>query len=300
MDRSVDTIHPARSSRGAKGVGPLASPRTSPRQAGPDSRHKLPGIAHDTRNVLATLTLYCDLLEEPGVLTPRYRHYAAELRAIATASAGLVDQMVSLQQEQITQQGDTNPSPRPAECGWIVDLAKAVKGLESLLAGIAGPRISLEIECMPSPGTVRLSPEDLSRVLANLVRNAQEAMPAGGRIRITVQQSGGRSFLKTRAHAQPEGLLVCVQDSGPGISAAVLHRIFEPGFSTRVQEVRRDRWSGRGDRGLGLSIVRALIEAAGGSVQVTSAPGCGTRFEILLPLLQTFVTGSPKEPNVKC
>jgi signal transduction histidine kinase len=199
------------------------------------------------------------------------------------------------------QRGDSLP--------YIDDLAVAVRGLAGPLAALAGANIDLDVECLPCPGRVRLSQEELVRILINLTRNAAEAMPMGGRIRITVQLGGGGNFLGRRADSTHlRTALVCVQDSGPGIPGNVVQRLFEAGFSTKKCEMgKRDAsWPRNLQRGLGLSIVRRLAESAGGCVRAISAPGRGARFEVELPLIDRtwanngFIADLPERENVEC
>jgi len=237
-------------------------------------------LAHDARNILAALQLYCDLLEEPGVLTAEHRHYAEELRAVSTMNAHCIEELAALASAS-SSHSDISHGP------GIKNVVAAVHEMNALLTAIAGPCIDLEMECLPCSGSVQLTRQDLKRILINLVRNAVEAMPKGGRIRITVQKDGSASFLQRRtamtAKQSPRTVLLCVHDNGPGISSDKLAHVFNMGFTTRMSTLfhgpRRDL-----RRGLGLSIVRNLVETAGGHMRVLSSPTVGTCFEIELPL----------------
>ena len=239
-----------------------------------DSRLALAGLAHDARNMLAALNLYCDLLADPGVLALQHLHYAEELRLVAQACGRLVESLGAAASG--AQPGSVFSTP-------IDDLGREVTRSCSLLASLAGSGIRLEVECLPCPGHVGLSAEDLTRILVNLVRNACEAMPEGGRIRVAVQRGAGASFLSKREDTsgpQPT-VLVCVQDNGPGIPADVLDRLFEPGFTTKPGS---SGWAAPPRRGFGLGIVRQLAENAGGTARAFSRQGRGTRVELELPL----------------
>ncbi|HLH35138.1 MAG TPA: ATP-binding protein [Alloacidobacterium sp.] len=232
---------------------------------------KNPTLTHDVRNVVAVLRLFCDLLAEPGVLAKGNEHFAGEFRAVASTSSALLEKLAALPAQQ---------RRRPLRDDHIHNLAAAVQRLRGPLSALAGARINLEMECLYCAGRVRLSHESLTRILINLVRNAAEAMPDGGRIRITTQLSDGSSFLDTENTAQT--IVLCVQDSGPGIPPDQLERVFDAGFSTKT---KNSAWTPGTNRGLGLSIVRRLVQAAGGAVRAVSAPGGGTRFEVELPLI---------------
>lgn len=278
----------------------------------------LAGIAHDARNLVTALGLCADLMAEPGVLSPEHGHFATEVRSIAEASGRLVRRLAALAQTQAPRRVDAM-AETPVD-----DLADAVRHLSGLLSAIAGPAIELQIACLPCAGRLALSEESLSRILVNLVRNAADAMPTGGRIRITTQRSGGRSFLWTLANGaalgdagllsedeaahlwdqgedSDAGVLLAVEDDGPGIPEEFLERVFEAGFS--AQQAGR-AWPGTAHHGLGLSIVRTLLEQAGGRVKATPAPTGGVRMEIELPLTDVMVclpsectSGSGKEAD---
>lgn len=255
----------------------------------------LAGIAHDARNLVTAMGLCAELISAPGVLTPKHGHFGAEIRSIAESSAQLVRRLSDLTQK--TAQAQTRFEPE-AE---VTDLSDSVGKMRSLLTAIAGPVMEMQFACLPCGGHLRLSEESLSRILVNLVRNAADAMPTGGHIRITTQQGNGASFLWTvdeeteeqqatdylwddLPHTRTAGsgtVVLTVEDNGPGIPTEFLERVFDAGFTTR-QKGRS--WPESQHRGLGLSIVRELVQAAGGTVRALTSPANGARFEIELPL----------------
>lgn len=251
----------------------------------------LAGIAHDSRNLVTALGLCADLIAEPGVLTPGHEHFANDVRSIADASGYLMRRLTALARTA-TMASQSLPDSAP-----VTDLAQAVRDLTGLLAAVAGPSVGVQIACMPCAGALRLTEENLTRILLNLVRNAADAMPEGGRIRISVQRGGGTSFLWTLPCAAddscadlweeaignnaPPTVVLAVEDEGPGIAPELMEKIFEPGFSTRRQG---QAWPDSLHHGLGLSIVRQLVEQAGGTVRALSSPHRGARLELELPL----------------
>lgn len=257
----------------------------------------LSGLAHDARNLVTALKLCSELIAEPDVLTPPNAHYAADLQSIATASDHLIRRLSSLARTSTLAQ-TSNPTEAPVQ-----DLAASVHELAGLLAAVAGPAVTVQIACLPCSGALRLSEESLTRILLNLVRNAADAMPGGGRIRITAQRSGGENFLwtlppaaddccgdfwdETATSSPSRKVVLAVEDDGPGIPAGLFERVFEPGFSTRRQG---RAWPEAAHHGLGLSIVRQLVEEAGGNIRLVTPPKRGARFELELPL--TNVTPS--------
>lgn len=270
-----------------------------------EGKESFAAIAHDARNVVAALTLFCDLLAQPGVLSEESQHFAGELRAVVSASSALMEQLTALHPTRLfaarLPSYPHHSEKFAAQLPYIDDLANAVQQLKGPIVALAGIKIQLEMECLFAAGRVRLSPESLTRILVNLTRNAAEAMPQGGRIRITVQLGDGGSFLDTALPAR--AVVLCVQDSGPGIPADQLESIFDAGFSTKN---RKTTWPHNAHRGLGLSIVRRLVEAAGGSVRAKSPPGGGARFEVELPLIyfeqpsSGFPADFPERANLEC
>ncbi|MFZ1084306.1 MAG: sensor histidine kinase [Terracidiphilus sp.] len=257
-------------------------------------------VAHDARNMVTALGLYCDLLEEPGVLNPAYQHYGSELRLVATASRRLVEKLVSLDAQaglprvaaSVAHQNGTGQSETglkvasrqgrahrwdlmPAEP--ISDLAAELRVNRNLLAALAGPSIALTLEVEGGAQPVRLTGEDLTRILVNLVKNAAEAMPEGGSIRLGLRE-------RLPAGSTAESLTLTVEDSGPGVPREALDKIFDSGYTTRAHGLISDAGRPAGHRGLGLCITRSILEAAGGSIHVINLVPIGARFEIDLPL----------------
>jgi len=254
--------------------------------------------------VLSALKLYCELLGEPGVLTDGNCHYAQELEAISDTASKLVERLSAPWRagsvrgvvpgawtpgpDTEVSVGEANPIHSAGLSGsfpadGVDDFGRELLEMRPLLAGIAGPRIDLEIATMPCGGRSRLSKEDFTRVMLNLVRNASDAMPQGGRLRITAQYGGGWSFLDPRLIPDecPQTVTITVEDSGPGIPESIREEIFSPGFTTRQAGAS---WPEQPHRGLGLSIVRLLVEAAGGTARACSAARRGARFELELPI----------------
>ncbi|MGC9224049.1 MAG: sensor histidine kinase [Terracidiphilus sp.] len=282
----------------------------------------LSAVAHDARNMVAALGLYCDLLGEPGVFAAGFNHYADELRLVAAASRRLVEKLVALDasaREGIAMPMHTMPvrtsSPdkaaKPAEGGagnpaggiWpvfgrravanaaarerrrrgdlfpalpIANLAAELLANRNLLAALAGPSITLTVEADGGARPVRLTGEDLTRLLVNLVKNAAEAMPRGGRIRI------GLRGPETAGGAAP-CLVLTVEDSGPGIPEEALERVFAAGYTTRPQTGPASGWA-QSHHGLGLTIVRSIVEGAGGRITATNCVQGGACFTIELPV----------------
>jgi signal transduction histidine kinase len=260
-------------------------------------------LAHDARNMVTALELYCDLLEAPGVLAAPFRHYGHELRLVAASSRRLVEKLAALDQDEAPQwdgpartpsampdassaevAATARPAPaRPTDLApaeSIDNLAAELEAKRNLLAALAGPTVALTVAAQGAALPVRLTREDLTRVLVNLVKNATEAMPDGGQIAVNLDE------FHAEFHANPTQsawLVLKVEDSGPGIAPEAMDRIFEPRFTTRSNGGSLGRPSP--NRGLGLSITRAIVEAAGGRIHAANRPQGGARIEIELPVL---------------
>jgi signal transduction histidine kinase len=158
----------------------------------------------------------------------------------------------------------------------IDNLAAELMANRNLLAALAGPSIALTVDCEGCALPVRLTGEDLTRVLVNLVKNAAEAMPGGGKIRMSLRE-------QVQGPEAAPALLLALEDSGPGIPARALDKLFEAGFSTHLASSPGRGWP-VAHRGLGLSISRSIIESAGGRIEARNRPPMGARFEIDLPV----------------
>jgi signal transduction histidine kinase len=298
-------------------------------------------VAHDARNMVTALGLYCDLLEEPGVLTTGFTHYAHELRLVAAASRSLVEKLVTLDTNAFpdgnaqvyfqanaghrTPQGSaaaanaetqawgnaavanfagSGPSPAANAAApedrirrWdllpalpITNLAAELLANRNLLAALAGPSIALTVETDGGAQAVRLTGEDLTRLLVNLVKNAAEAMSKD-------KTPNGRIHIGLRERETAQGAAPClaltVEDNGPGIPGAALDKIFTSGFTSRGKEAGTNGagMSGGGwlqsHRGLGLAIVRSIVEGAGGHIAASNRTPRGAYFTLELPVRKT-------------
>jgi len=322
-------------------------------------------VAHDARNMVTALGLYCDLLEEPGVLAAPFLHYGSELRLVAAASHRLVEKLVALDSGaaggfsqaalRIPAVPATEPAPgdsrddtslgqpglgqpglrqegrgqgrlnlgkpdmgRPDIGGleprrperarrWdampaepIDDLARELEATRSLLAALAGPSITLTVATESGAKAVWLTGEDLTRVLVNLVKNAAEAMPAGGRIQLGLREVAANAGGAGNAAR----LRLTIEDDGPGIPQKALEKVFESGYTTHTKGSSKGANWPAAHRGLGLSITRSVIGAAGGQIHAldrsqldrsqlggsqldrsqSARPQTGACFEIELPI----------------
>jgi len=260
-------------------------------------------LAHDARNMVTALSLYCDLLEEPGVLPEAHRHYGSELRLVAEASRSLVEKLALLDEREEPSRRQSPDSPfqgqsfrdapaterRDAATGpepiphWpiddllIHDFQDEVLASRNVLAAIAGPSIAVTVEADGGALPVGMGSEDLIRVLVNLVKNAAEGMAGAGTIRLAVTE-------RKVGSGEASTVVLAVEDTGPGIPEELLDRIFEPGCTTRAAAPSGAGWASGGRRGLGLAISCGIVEAAGGAIRAGNRAGDGARFVIELPV----------------
>jgi PAS domain S-box-containing protein len=230
------------------------------------------GVAHDFNNLLTVIRSYCDLalLEMPD--GAQGREEIKEIRSAGERAAALSRQILALSRKQAIL-------PR------ALPLGDALGDMESMLRRVTGDSVQLEVRLDDPLGTVHIDPTHLEQVLMNLVINAVDAMPDGGRVVIEAANA-----VVSEADAKPaigikagDHAVIAVRDSGTGIDDETLQRIFDPFFTTKPQ--------GKGT-GLGLSTVYGIVRDAGGHVRVESALGHGTTFRVYLPA--EFPRGLPE------
>jgi signal transduction histidine kinase len=220
------------------------------------------GIAHDFNNLLTAIFGYADLLLEQFTDDDPRRADVYEIRASAERAASLTRQLLAFSRQQMMQ-------PR------VLNLNEVLASLQKLLARFAGEGIVFETRPSGTLWAVRADPGQIEQVLMNLVANARDAMPDGGRLTIETanvlieeEDERTRPGLRTGAYAT-----LAVTDTGGGMSESVRAHIFEPFFTTK------DMGEGTG---LGLATVYGIIKQTGGGVYAESEEGKGTRVVIYL------------------
>lgn len=265
--------------------------------AAPANTFEQPGhLAHDARNCLTVLRVYCDLLRSSGAIRKGYEPWMDELAGAVERGQNLMDSLLDsvaasrpmgLRREDHDADVAPNAEPhRPEQPDLVtarcVDIAAAVRRRLPVLKRMAGEKVRVEVHAPLDVGAVPLSEGDFERILYNLAGNAIEAMPQGGTLRILLNSGRfataiGEALDMHLQHGE-DTVSFCIADSGTGIDPEWLPQIFEAGFSgQRNGEEHPER------HGFGLAIVRELTERAGGDVRVYSQPGCGSLFEVKLP-----------------
>ena len=215
------------------------------------------GVAHDFKNLLTVVMGNAGLIARKPGLPPDVAAKARQIIDAAERGTALVRELLDFGRE---------PSGSPR----VLNLPDEVAAFVPMLQAAAGSDFPVSFARDPAPGKVLIDRVNLERVLLNLVLNARDAMPAGGPIRL------GAATEVVAEDDEPPGAFVRldVTDTGTGISDADRGHIFDPFFTTKP--------AGKGN-GLGLAVVRRVVERAGGFVRVESAAGRGTTFRVFLP-----------------
>ena len=231
------------------------------------------GVAHDFNNLLTIIKGYSSLMLEKDPHGPD-AHAAREIQQAADRAASLTHQLLAFGRKQTLQ-------PR------ILDINVIVRGLQTMLRRVVAENVELVISTGNQLRHVKADPIQMEQVLLNLVVNARDAMPSGGRLiisteRVQFSSDTGRDETLVRAGSY---IALSVRDTGIGMDTATRARIFEPFFTTK--EV------GKGT-GLGLATVYGIIKQSNGHIEVESEPGAGSTFRVLLPEVD-----SEPAPSVK-
>ena len=222
------------------------------------------GIAHDFNNLLTAILGYSQLILANGSSTvDEVRPEVEEIKLAGERARALIQQILAFSRRQAL---------RPQ----VISLDRVVRGIEPLLRRSIGEDIDLQIIESPSLASVEVDPHQFEQVVMNLVLNARDAMPSGGRITVeTANAELDDEFCRTHAGATPGShVMLRVSDTGVGMDAHVQEHLFEPFFTTKAP--------GAGT-GLGLATVYGIVKQSNGSIFVTSEPRRGSDFTIYLP-----------------
>ena len=215
------------------------------------------GVAHDFSNILAVITGYSELMLKRMDPTDPLRTGAESIRKAAVWG-------LNLTQHMLTTSRAAAPVP------MSLDINAVIGGVVRTLAPLLGDQIQVALELDPLLGRVRVNMGQVEQTLMNLLLNARDAMPSGGRVTIET----GNVDLEQSPTGALRSAMVRITDTGCGMDDATLSRAFEPYFTTKAP--------GRGT-GLGLATVFAFVSQSGGHVEATSEVGQGSTFTVYLP-----------------
>ena len=223
------------------------------------------GVAHDFNNLLTGIMLYCDLLLGELEEDSQTRRHVREMRMAGEHGVAMVQQLLAVARP-------------PADESHVFVLNDAVRGIQDLLVRLIGEDIVLSTALAADLGAVKMDPAQVQQILLNLVLNARDAMPDGGRITVSTRNGTGPCPIGSAPESQNgQWVELTVADTGEGMDAETVERAFEPFFTTKSP--------GRGN-GLGLATARRLVQQEGGTIMAESEPGKGTRVSMRLPRVQ--------------
>ncbi|AMY09890.1 Blue-light-activated protein [Luteitalea pratensis] len=221
------------------------------------------GVAHDFNNLLTLINGYSELLLADQQLGAVARASAQAIREAGERATTLTRQLLGFSRKSLLQ-------PR------VLDLNTVVADTSAMLRRLIGENIILSTVLAPRLHHVKIDPSQLNQVLMNLVVNARDAMPSGGRLTLETgnvmrgaENEEGAAETPSFAHA-----MLSITDTGGGMTPDVMARIFEPFYTTKPVGV---------GTGLGLAMVFGVVRQSGGSIDVQSAPGSGSRFTLYFP-----------------
>ena len=221
------------------------------------------GVAHDFNNLLTVISTHSQLsIRALGQDDPLMESWEAVLNA-AEKAAGLTRQLLAFSRRQVMEMK-------------VLDFNILIQDLWKMLRRIIGEDVELAHTLEPDLGRVKADSGQIEQVILNLVVNARDAMPTGGKLTILTENVKLDEEKLSTVPGLPPGPYVrlAVRDTGVGMTAEIREHIFEPFFTTKEK--------GKGT-GLGLSTVYGIVQQSGGGIRVESAPGQGTLFEIYFP-----------------
>jgi len=235
------------------------------------------GIAHDFNNLLTIITGYTDLALSRPAVPLDLRADIERIENAAGRAAALVRQLLAFSRKQVLQ-------PK------LLDLNAIVVNMEKLLRRLVDDNIEMSTSVRDNLGKVKADPAQIEQVIMNLVVNARDAMPQGGRLLLeTSNVNLDAAYAFEHASVKPgKYVMLAVSDTGTGMDSETVAHIFEPFYTTKE--------AGRGT-GLGLSTVYGIVKQSGGYIWVYSEPGKGSTFKVYLPRVEEAQEAETAKPG---
>jgi signal transduction histidine kinase len=225
------------------------------------------GVAHDFNNILTTILGYSELIIQQLPATNRIRNMVEAIYQAGKRATGLTRQLLAFSRKQVMEMK-------------IANLNTIVEDMGKMLGRLIGEDIVMELVTTRSIGNIMADIGQIEQILMNLVVNARDAMPCGGRLIIeTDEVSLDEQYVQTHDGLRPGPYaLLTVTDTGEGMTGEVRDRVFEPFFTTK----EKDRGTG-----LGLSTVYGIVKQHNGHISIYSQPKKGTTFRIYFPIIKS-------------
>ena len=233
------------------------------------------GIAHDFNNLLMVIQGYAEIVLQEESAGPAVRKSVETIVRTTESAASLTRQLLSFSRKHVF-------SPQ------VLDLNLLVNRMSEMLLGVLRDEMEFAVKLAPDAGCVNADPGQVEQVIMNLVVNARDAMPQGGKLILETAYIGSTSRSR-RSFALPVGdyVMLSVADNGVGMNPDTQSRIFEPFFTTKSKDE---------GTGLGLSVVYNIVRASGGHVRVSSELGRGSTFQVFLP--RVAAPAKPQLPEI--
>jgi two-component system, cell cycle sensor histidine kinase and response regulator CckA len=221
------------------------------------------GIAHDFNNLLTVILGFSEfLIEQLPADQPAHRD-AAEIRMAAQRATRLTKQLLAFSRQQVLERR-------------VIDLVQAVSEMQPMIARLIGEDVHITFTHADPPQLVLMDPGQFEQIVMNLVINARDAMPSGGRLTMFLDRTRVDTVHAAELEIEPgQYVMLAVSDTGEGIDPETLEHIFEPFFTTKAP--------GSGT-GLGLSTVFGIVHQCGGAIEVNSVVNQGSTFRVYFPL----------------
>jgi PAS domain S-box-containing protein len=224
------------------------------------------GVAHDFNNILGVIMGYCDLIASALDPDNPLQKYSEEIRHASDRAAGLTRQLLVFSRKQTVQ---------PV----VLDLNDVVQDMDKMLRRLVDENVEMTFVLGEQAGRIKADSGYVGQVLMNLIVNARDAMPNGGKLTIATNPvTLDEDYARTHSGATAgDYVMLSVSDTGTGMTDEVKARLFEAFFTTKPK--------GKGT-GLGLATCQTIIQQCGGHIAISSEIGKGTTFKVYFPRVE--------------